>query len=123
SSGADVAAALAGATREALRRLAAVWGEEIVAHAPEPAPLPSFHRAYHSFPPNQGLIHRWLDGRRPSHPALQRPAFDGEATPFVDLTPQHLIGSLAVAKASSPRARILRYGLPQKCGAFPHPID
>jgi hypothetical protein len=118
-------AALARATAEALQRLAFLWGEEIPTSAPMPAPSPDYHQEHYLFPPHQQLLRAWLAGHWPKRRPRARAstAFDGEHASFVDLTPRELQHALSVAKAASPRARVLRFGAsrPQP-RTPPHPL-
>jgi hypothetical protein len=117
--------ALQRAERESMQRLAFLWGEELPTEQVEPKPSPEFHQEYYLYPPNHARLTEWLAGQYRSlharHSSL--PLFDGRSVRFVDLTPAALSGRLAVAKAVSPSARGLRFGLPgfPKNG-FPHPV-
>ena len=117
--------AIARAEREAMQRLAFLWGEELPSEQVEATPTPDFHQEYYLYPPNHARLTEWLAGqRRPRH-ALQRslPLFDGERVTFIDLTPAALRGKLVVAKAASPCARQLRFGSPAfPRDAAPHPV-
>lgn len=120
-----LADALAKAEREALQRLAFLWGEDLPETSASPAPTPDFHHDFYLYPPNQKHLQRWLQGQnRPRRQSLRGlPLFDGSPVVFVDLTPECLRGKLAVAKASSPSARRLRFGAPAyPGGAPPHPM-
>lgn len=115
-------AALARAEREAMQRLAFLWGEELPSEQVQATPSPDFHQEYYLYPKNHPRLTEWLAGQlRPRH-ACQRglPLFDGSPVVFVDLTPAALRGRLAVAKAVSPDARPLRFGA--RAGAVPHPV-
>jgi hypothetical protein len=121
----DLDAALAGATREALQRLAFLWGEALPEAPPPAAPTPDFHQEFYLYPPHRTVLRAWLAGRRRKHAELPRCGFDGERTSFVDLTPPALRASgLVVAKASSPKAQALRFGGPsgRALRSRPHPI-
>jgi hypothetical protein len=121
----DLDAALAGATREALQRLAFLWGEALPEAPPTAAPTPDFHQEFYLYPPHHAVLRAWLAGRRRKHAGLARCGFDGERTLFVDLTPPALRASgLAVAKASSAKAHALRFGgsSGRALRSRPHPI-
>jgi hypothetical protein len=117
--------ALQRAEREAMQRLAFLWGEELPSESPDALPTPDFHQDYYLYPANHSRLSEWLAGQlRPRH-ARQRglPLFDGSPVTFVDLTPPSLRGTLAVAKAISPSARRLRFGVPGfPPNAAPHPV-
>jgi len=115
-------AALARAEREAMQRLAFLWGEELPGAQVEPTPTPDFHQEYYLYPPNHARLTEWLAGAiKPRHPSQRRlPLFDGEPVTFIDLTPAALQGKLYVAKAVSPSARQLRFGMPAH--GIPHPV-
>lgn len=117
--------ALFRAEREAMQRLAFLWGEELPSEQPELAPTPDFHQEYYLHPANHSHLSEWLAGQYQPRHAMQRglPLFDGSPVRYVDLTPPSLRGKLAVAKAVSPSARRLRFGLPAfPRGALPHPV-
>jgi hypothetical protein len=114
--------ALGRAEREAMQRLAFLWGEDLPSEQVEAAPTPDFHQEYYLYPPNHARLTEWLAGAiKPRH-ARHRglPLFDGERVTFIDLTPAALRGKLAVAKAVSPCARPLRFGVP--ANGIPHPV-
>jgi hypothetical protein len=117
-----LADALARAEREAMQRLAFLWGEELPSAQVEASPSPDFHQEYYLFPENHARLTEWLAGQvRPRHAIQQRlPLYDGEPVTFIDLTPAALRGKLAVAKAVSPSARPLRFGVAR--GRVPHPV-
>jgi hypothetical protein len=116
-------AALAAASGEALQRLAFLWGEDIPSAAPAPTPTPDYHQEHYLYPPHQKLLRAWLAGKRPKRRASGGPAFDGEHTSFVDLTPTILQPLAAVAKAISRSAKRLRFGSPSPGPRTPpHPI-
>jgi hypothetical protein len=110
------------ARREALQRLAFLWGEPLPAAPPDAAPLPDYHQDYYLYPPHVALLTEWLDAK--AKRAQRTPAmFDGSPVRYIDITPVHLRGKLAVAKAMSPRARQLRFGAnPRSKRGAPHPI-
>ena len=114
--------ALARAEREAMQRLAFLWGEDLPNQQVEPAPTPDFHQEYYLYPPNHARLTEWLAGQvKPRHTSQRSlPLFDGTPVTYIDLTPAALRGKLAVAKAISPSARKLRFGVAAKC--IPHPV-
>jgi hypothetical protein len=117
--------ALYRAEREAMQRLAFLWGEEIPSAPPAAAATPDYHQEFYLHPANHSHLTEWLAGQYQPRHARQRnlPLFDGEGVKFVDLTPESLRGKLAVAKAVSPSARKLRFGLPAfPRDALPHPV-
>lgn len=116
----SLTAAYVRAEREALQRLAFLWGEPLPTEAPGPSPTPDYHQDYYLYPPHHARLLAWLDGQRQR---TRKPAryYDGERTVFVDLTPRGLHGVLSVAKAISPHARRLHFG-PTRADAAPHPI-
>lgn len=120
--------ALRRAEIECLQRLGFLSGEPLPDAPPEPTPTPDFHLDFYLHPPHHGLLRRWLDGERPpGRPRVDAGPRDGEAR-FVDLTPPHLEGRVAVAKAIVPGRLPLVFGEghPQVTGAAPetrvHPI-
>jgi YcaO cyclodehydratase, ATP-ad Mg2+-binding len=125
--GAGRAAALAAATREAVQRLAFLWGEELPAAAPEPAPVPDYHQDFYLYPPHHALLLAWLAGERVvATPAERRGArpFETHPVAFLDLTPAGALHGLCVAKAVAPRARPLRFGRAagDLARSLPHPV-
>jgi hypothetical protein len=120
----DLRAAVAKAEREAAQRLAFLWGEPLPEGPVVPSPTPEYHHDYYLCPANHGHLRAWLEGRLTTRPAWRKlPRFQGEGTRFIELTPAALRGKLAVAKAISPRARRLRFGLPaHPKDAVPHPL-
>jgi hypothetical protein len=118
-------AALESATREALQRLAFLYGEEIPMRAPTPAPTADYHQEHYLYPPEHERLREWLTARRPVSPAGSVSFFDGDGVRFADLTPGSLRERVAVARASSRDARILRFGLSARDVSRhtpPHPI-
>ena len=98
----SLADALLRAEREAMQRLAFLWGEELPSEQVEASPTPDFHQEYYLYPPNHARLTEWLAGQiKPRH-ALQQelPLFDGSPVTYIDLTPAALRGKLAVAKGS-----------------------
>ncbi|MET0384439.1 MAG: YcaO-like family protein [Polyangiales bacterium] len=119
----DAHVACARAEREALQRLAFLWGEPLPAVPPDPTPTPDFHQDYYLYPPHQARLRAWLETPRPTLKKRVAPLYDGAPVSFVDLTPAPLRERLSVAKAISPRARRLRFGLASHSSiASPHPI-
>jgi hypothetical protein len=126
----SVVAALAAAKREALQRLAFLWGEELPSVPPAAAPLPDYHQEYYLYPPHHSILRQWLAGKRgrpqpksTKHTETNR-TLDRDAR-FVDLTMMSGKGGLVVAKAISPKACSLRFGLSStesRAGSPPHPI-
>ena len=114
--------ALAGAEREALQRLAFLWGEALPDAAPSPAPLPDYHQEYYLVASHHAVLREWLDNRHVAKRQEREAAvFDGAPVTFIDLTPGALEGRLAVAKASSRKALALRFG-GERGGRAPHPV-
>jgi hypothetical protein len=125
--------ALRSAKREALQRLAFLWGEALPAQAPVPQPTPDYHQEYYLYPEHHAILRDWLAGRRllakPKRARTKgRPetnkVFDRTSS-FVDLTISGIGSSLVVAKAIAPEASVLRFGLTgeeQRASAPPHPI-
>ena len=108
-----------------MQRLAFLWGEDLPSEQVEPSPTPDFHQEFYLYPPNHARLTEWLAGQLKSRHALQRrlPLFDGNPVTYIDLTPAALRGKLAVAKAVSPSARQLRFGVPSyPRNAVPHPV-
>jgi hypothetical protein len=133
--GTGVAAAHASAKREALQRLAFLWGEQLPEAPPEAAPLPDYHQEFYLYPAHHAILHEWLDGKRSRAPQRATKTRDLtsanivldsiDMTRFVDLTPDVLGGSLRIAKATSRAAKQLRFGnSPPASGSRtpPHPI-
>jgi hypothetical protein len=123
-------AALGGARREALQRLAFLWGEELPTVPPAVAPLPDYHQEYYLYPAHHAILREWLAGKRrrararSTKRAETNSVFDRDGR-FVDLTMTGVRGGLVVAKAISSKARILRFGLStaeSRAGTPPHPI-
>jgi hypothetical protein len=133
--GADTSAAgaLASAKREALQRLAFLWGEALPSEPPPAQPAPDYHQEYYLYPAHHAILRDWLAGKRrrvatkvdrTTKADETNSVFDA-ATTFVDLTMQGLAGALVVAKAIARGASILRFGLTSaenRAGAPPHPI-
>lgn len=118
----ELNAALAKAEREALQRLAFLWGEALPDASPAPAPVPDYHQDYYLYASHHGVLTEWLNNRHVARrDERAAAAFDGSPVTFVDLTPRALQGRVAVAKAKSSRARTLRFGLERK-NAPPHPL-
>jgi len=118
----DLEHAMRDATREALQRLAFLWGEALPNSPPEPAPTPDYHQDYYLYAPHQHLLRDWLAGRTVQSTTEIAPMFDGEAPCFVDLTPPGLHGLVAVAKAESARTSDLRFGRDPKSSWPAHPV-
>jgi hypothetical protein len=133
--GADTETACASAKREALQRLAFLWGEELPQAPPVAAPVPDYHQEFYLYPPHHAILHAWLAGKRTQ--AQSKATKSRDLTPtnigldstdtiqFVDLTPGVLERSLWVAKAVSRVAKQLRFGISRsasRSGAPPHPI-
>lgn len=120
--GTTLEAAVERARREGLQRLAFLWGEPLPSAPPEAAPVPDYHQDFYLYPPHISLLTEWLDAK--AKRAQRTPAmFDGSPVRYIDITPAHLRGKLAVAKAMSPRARQLRFGAnPRSKRGAPHPI-
>lgn len=117
-------AALASAEREALQRLAFLWGEELPHRPPDPTPTPDFHQDFYLYPPHREHLERWLSGARTAgpHSTATRP-FDGQAVTFADLTHAALRGRLVVVRALSRTARALRFGATvRSLHTPPHPV-
>jgi hypothetical protein len=120
----DIEAALAGARREALQRLAFLWGEELPSEPPALAPTPDYHQEYYLHPPHHAVLRDWLSGKlRRAGKRAPKPLLDTQPVSFVDLRPAGLRRELAIAKAVSPRACLLRFGAVSKRQLTPpHPI-
>lgn len=126
--GADLAHAASSAQREALQRLAFLWGEALPDCPPPPAASPDYHQEYYLYPPHHALLRRWLDGKqrraRAKSQATRTPLLDQEPVRFVDLTTPELSGALWVARAVSRRAAALRFGRARSSDErAPHPIS
>ena len=120
----DSEAALSGARREALQRLAFLWGEELPAAPPPAAPTPDYHQEYYLYPPHHAVLRDWLAGRAKRARPASKPVLDTQQpVSFVDLRPTGLRRELAVAKAVSTRASRLRFGSSSSRKLTPpHPI-
>jgi hypothetical protein len=127
----DLPTALAKAEREALQRLAFLWGEPLPDVAPTPAPTPDFHQEHYLYPAHHARLHAWLEGGHRTESAMNvrvqkrhvTPSYDGELTLYVDLTPETMRDRVAVVKAMSPHARQLRFGSARDPRVHPpHPI-
>ena len=126
---ADVSAALSGARREALQRLAFLWGEELPVMPPPAAATPDYHQEFYLYPPHHVLLRGWLDGtrKRPTVKTttakLATMTLDRGSVRFVDLTVPGMQSELVVAKAMSRLAAVLRFGASASRGArAPHPL-
>jgi hypothetical protein len=132
---ANPADALASAKREALQRLAFLWGEELPAAPPNAAPVPDYHQEFYLYPVHHAILREWLAGKPRRRRGKQtkrlqltttKDVFDSlDVAQFVDLTPIELAPKLHVAKAISRRARRLRFGVSRAAGRRgepPHPI-
>jgi hypothetical protein len=119
----DADTAQRAATREALQRLAFLWGEPLPASAPNATPTPDYHQDFYLYSTHGPRLRQWLhEGRqtRSTKPRAENAYFDGENTVFIELTPSGLAAGLCVAKACSARAISLRFG---RCGRqLPHPV-
>jgi len=114
-------AAAAAAYSEFLQRAGFLWGEELPTSAPEPQPNADYHQEQYLWPSSQGALRRWLrDGRLPRvAPEAASPDV------YVDLTPPHLAGRIAVARCHRPSWMPLVFG--SGFGGYPasaplHPI-
>jgi hypothetical protein len=115
------AAALTGAAREALQRLAFLFGEQLPHDPPEPSPTPDYHQEFYLVPAHHARLHDWLAGRRGT--SAGGPTFNGPAVRFADLTPPSLTGRVAVARALSAEAAPLLFGADRTHEhTEPHPI-
>jgi hypothetical protein len=114
------------ATAEALQRLAFLWGEALPVGPPLPAATPDYHQEYYLYPPHHAQLRAWLAGANAAHGAngqRELKPYAGEDTSFADLTPPSLAGRIAIARASSLHARVLRFGQRRTAlGRPPHPI-
>ena len=121
--------AVAAATREALQLLSFLYGEPVSQEAPEPAPTPMCHLETHQPRDRQASLRSWLGGghRRYGGARATEPPAPPGAVSFADLTPGWLGASLRVAKAVSPAALPLTFGLSPITANLPeelriHPI-
>lgn len=115
--------ALRAATREALQRLAFLWGEALPDRPPDPTPTPDYHQDFWLYPPHQRELRAWLAGRGRSVKSASTPAFDGEAVTFADITPRGLQARVCVVRAIARRALPLRFGRSRRRREpLPHPI-
>jgi hypothetical protein len=120
----DVGAAQASAAREALQRLAFLWGEALPSSPPSAAASPDYHQEHYLYPAHHPRLRTWLAGRPGSRRMRFERGFDGERARFIDLTPDDLSGGLVVAKACAAAARPLIFGRPgpATAGTHPHPL-
>jgi hypothetical protein len=101
--------ALAAALAECLQHIAFGWGEPQPGAEPPPEPTPEFHLDFYNYAPNQERLRSFLAG---SHEGQGPPLpIASDAIVFVDLTPESLVGRLAVARALNPTAVPLAFGL------------
>ncbi|HEY2408652.1 MAG TPA: YcaO-like family protein [Polyangiaceae bacterium] len=109
--GASLADALGKAERECLQVAGFLWGEELPTHAPEPASTPGYHQDFYLMPGMHARLRSWLQGEHVRHGSGIEPISERALpTSFVDLTPTHLRGRFAVAKAISSDALALTFG-------------
>jgi YcaO cyclodehydratase, ATP-ad Mg2+-binding len=133
--GTDVASAHASAKREALQRLAFLWGEDLPEAPPPAAPEPDYHQEYYLYPGHHAILRDWLSGKRARARSKATKARkltstniildSSELVRFIDLTPSVLRDLLYVAKAVSARAKPLRFGISRgrrRSQTPPHPI-
>lgn len=102
--GVDRDEAMRRAAGEFVQRAALLHGCEIIA-APEFAPTPDFHQEYFLNPARWPLLSAWLGQNAP----LVNPDPITDLA-FVDLTPAHLAGKVAIVKAISNTALPLIFG-------------
>ncbi len=120
-------AALGAALAEALQGLAFLWGEEIPASAPEPAPTPMFHLDHYLWPASHAVLADWLERghSRFGRAGARRRA---GAPRFFDLTPGPLRRQLRVNRACREGAAALVFGADPAAAHLPtdrrvHPIS
>ncbi|HEY3500090.1 MAG TPA: YcaO-like family protein [Polyangiaceae bacterium] len=104
----NLADALAAAVRESLHQLAFGWGEPVPDVAPAPSPTPEFHLDYFAYPPHRARLRRWLAGEHLGR-GPELPARSAEPR-YLDITPNHLQGKLAVVKCVHDGALPLAFG-------------
>ncbi len=102
----DADASNVAAHAEFLQRLGFLWGEEIPEEEPELTPDASYHQEYYLWPPASEHLRRWLGTAPTGATAVPR----GGPRGFVDLTPPHLLGKLAVARVLHPELWPLAFG-------------
>jgi YcaO cyclodehydratase, ATP-ad Mg2+-binding len=114
--------ALRSATREAVQRLAFLWGEALPERPPAPSPTPDYHQEFWLYPSHQRALRAWLAGRTRARKRAIVPILDGDNVTFADLTPRGLPAHVRVVRAISARALPLRFGRsrrhPRSCEAW-----
>lgn len=106
--------ALRDATRECLQSLGFLWGEALPEREPELQTAPAYHQEYYLHSRHHDRLRRWLDG---AHADLRAEPDTGlgAVSAYVDLTPPHLRGRIAVAKALADFELPLTFGLGHPC--------
>jgi hypothetical protein len=118
------AAALAKAELECLQGIGFLWGEAVPEQLPVASCTPSFHQEYYLVPETHAKLEAWLGGAHTrSGSALEARARSQSAPCFVDLTPEHLRGRLAIAKAIPAGQVALTFGLGHPWQKSPLPAD
>jgi hypothetical protein len=108
----DPAVALAKAEQECLQGIGFLWGEALPERLPQASCTPSFHQEYYLVPETHAKLEAWLSGShaRSGSALVARRQLQSEPC-FVDLTPDHLRGRLALAKAIPAGEVALTFGL------------
>jgi hypothetical protein len=110
--------AIKAAANEAVQRLGFLLGEPIPQAVPSFSPTPDFHQEFFLFPPSHELLRRWLEGNPDASGSQGGTAVDDgrrhrdDEVLFVDITPNHLRGSVFVTKALCSSAEPLVFGEP-----------
>ncbi|MCG8591079.1 MAG: YcaO-like family protein [Proteobacteria bacterium] len=126
--GNDAEAARARAEAECLQRLGFLRGEPLPVAAPPPSATPDFHLDHHLFPGHHRTVVDWLRGVEPEATARVGSARRTGERSFLDLSPPHLEGRVAVVRAVAPGRLSLGFGPghPNVAGLSPdrrvHPI-
>jgi len=105
----DQDGALARAQREALQRLAFLWGEPID-DSPPFVPSAAYHQECYLHRRSAERLGRWLAGGHRRLVGASTKQTKHYKLLFADLTPTHLIGKLAVVRAVSDQCDLLTFG-------------